>query len=106
MLFPVTGKLLDACVLGLLEEKDTYGYDLTQKIGKSMEISETTLYPVLRRLLREGHLTAYDKAFDGRNRKYYHMTEEGKSLLEQYRQDWETHQGIISIFLNGGFDHD
>lgn len=106
MIFNVTGKLLDACVLGLLKEKDTYGYDLTQTIGTYMEVSESTLYPVLRRLSKDGYLTSYDKQFDGRNRKYYHMTDRGETLLQQYNTDWNTHKNIVTTLIQGGTNHD
>lgn len=55
--FAIASKLLDACVLGTVAKGDTYGYDLTQKISNSIEISETSLYPVLRRLSKDGMLT-------------------------------------------------
>lgn len=106
MIFSVNGKLLDACVLGLLSGGDTYGYDLTQKIGNYMEVSESTLYPVLRRLSKDGHLTSYDQQHDGRNRKYYQMTDSGKSLLDQYKKDWATHSHTVGALLNGGEEHD
>lgn len=106
MIFNVTGRLLDACVLGLLQEKDTYGYDLNQKIAEFMEISESTLYPVLRRLTKESALTSYDKPYDGRNRKYYHITDEGKTILEEYRDNWQIHSRIVTTLLDGGLKHD
>lgn len=104
LIFNVTGKLLDTCVLSLLEKKDTYGYDLTQTIGKYMEISESTLYPVLRRLMKEGHLESYNQEHDGRNRKYYHITESGLQLLIEYRGDWKQHKHILEQLIEGGND--
>lgn len=100
--FATSGKLLEACVLGVVKEKDTYGYDLTQKISGSLEISESTLYPVLRRLSKEGFLTSYDKGYDGRNRKYYKITQEGESQLALYQNDWKMYQNIITLLLQGG----
>lgn len=104
MIFNVTGRLLDACVLGLLREKDTYGYDLNQQIAKYMEISESTLYPVLRRLTKENALISYDVPFDGRNRKYYHITDVGKTILEEYQENWKTHSHIVTTLLEGGME--
>lgn len=106
MIFNVTGKLLDACVLGILSKKDTYGYDLTQNISSYMEVSESTLYPVLRRLLKEGLLTSYDKTFDGRNRKYYQITDAGKVMLSNYVEDWNRHKNIVTTLIQGGNDND
>lgn len=100
--FSVAGKLLDGCVLGIISQKDTYGYDLTQKISHSLEISESALYPVLRRLSKEGFLDSYDKAFDGRNRKYYTITTEGEKQLAIYQNDWEIYEKIVKNLLQGG----
>lgn len=104
--FTVSGKLLDACVLGILSKKATYGYDLTQKITDSMEISESALYPVLRRLSKEGFLTTYDQAFDGRNRKYYQITENGRDKLKFYQESWEDYLTMVDKLLQGGEQHD
>ena len=69
--------LLDACVLAVLEKEDAYGYSLTQRMKEVVELSESTLYPVLRRLQQSGCLTVYDKPFQGRNRRYYAITRRG-----------------------------
>lgn len=102
MKFTVAGALLDACVLGALANAPAYGYDLTQKIQRTIEISESTLYPVLRRLLREGLLDSYDKPFDGRNRRYYQITDSGRQALRGYTEDWQAYRQAIENILNGG----
>ena len=66
--------LLDACVLAVVMREDTYGYKLTQEVKQIMDVSESTLYPVLRRLQKDGYLRTYDKTFQGRNRRYYTVT--------------------------------
>lgn len=101
MLYPVAGKLLDACVLGVVQKEDTYGYDLTQKVGSIIGISESALYPVLRRLLKEGLLTTYDKQFDGRNRKYYQITLEGKHKFQLFKDEWFIFKSTIETILEG-----
>ena len=58
-----------------MEENGTYGYKITQDVRKAIDISESTLYPVLRRLQKEQCLETYDLAIDGRNRRYYRLTE-------------------------------
>jgi PadR family transcriptional regulator PadR len=88
MVFPVSSALLDALVLSVVAAEDTYGYKITQEITSAIEMSESTLYPVLRRLLKSGSLLSYDKEYLGRNRRYYSITEEGRTLLSQYRGDW------------------
>ena len=60
MVFPIGAALLDACVLAALSRADAYGYSLTQQIKQTVDVSESTLYPVLRRLQKEGFLNTYD----------------------------------------------
>ena len=77
MKIQVTADLLDGLVLALLNREDYYGYALTQEMQKAISISESTMYPVLRRLKKDGYLTTYDQPFQGRNRRYYQITESG-----------------------------
>ncbi len=102
MPFQIGSALLDACVLGVLNQGSAYGYSLTQKIKTIAQVSESTLYPVLRRLLKENLLDTYDEAFDGRNRRYYIITESGKEKLLLYRSAWEAYKENIELLLNGG----
>ncbi len=99
MIFSVAAKLLDACVLGIVAKGDTYGYDLTQKVANSIDVSESALYPVLRRLSKEGLLTTYDRQFDGRNRKYYSITHEGREKLSYFRSEWAEYKTTIDNIL-------
>ena len=82
--------LLDAIVLAVvsMEETGTYGYRITQDVRKVIDVSESTLYPVLRRLQKDECLEVYDKQYDGRNRRYYKTTEKGVLMLELYRSEW------------------
>lgn len=88
MAFAMGTPLLDACVLSVLSKGDAYGYVLTQQVQEVLDISESTLYPVLRRLQKEGALTVYDQAYQGRNRRYYTISDQGRIRMEQYRQEW------------------
>lgn len=81
--------LMDAIVLSVVTRDGTYGYKITQDIRSVMEISESTLYPVLRRLQKEGYLDVYDQEFAGRNRRYYRITPKGGVLLEESLEEWE-----------------
>lgn len=102
MLFGPNAALLDACVLAVLARGDAYGYSLTQNLRDVMEISDSTLYPVLRRLQKDGCLTTYDQPFQGRNRRYYAITEQGEQRCAQYRQEWAQYkQRIDRIFVGG-----
>lgn len=98
-IYSVSGKLLDACVLAIVCENDTYGYDLTQKISDTIDTSESALYPVLRRLSKDGYLTTYSQEYEGRNRKYYSATLEGKTQLKFLQDQWELYQSNIRSIL-------
>lgn len=99
MTFPLGAPLLDACVLAVLDEGDTYGYRLTQRMKEQVDLSESTLYPVLRRLQQSGCLTVYDKPFQGRNRRYYAITPAGRALLSGYREEWICYRSQIEGLL-------
>ena len=83
--------LLDAIVLAVvsMEETGTYGYRITQDVRKVIDVSESTLYPVLRRLQKDECLEVYDRQFEGRNRRYYKVTEKGIAQLDFYREEWK-----------------
>ncbi|MCL1891089.1 MAG: PadR family transcriptional regulator [Coriobacteriia bacterium] len=99
MVFQITASLLDACVLSRLSRSDTYGYELTQDLRESLQVSESTLYPVLRRLQSSAFLKTYDVPHQGRNRRYYAITESGKKQLDEFRNDWKTYRSRIDSFL-------
>ncbi|WP_295095333.1 PadR family transcriptional regulator [Ruminococcus sp.] len=101
--FSINAGLLDAMVLSIVQNNDTYGYEITQYLRKAVDISESTLYPVLRRLQKNELLETYDKEFMGRNRRYYRITSQGNNSLEEYREEWRSHKKKIdSILLNEG----
>ncbi len=103
--FPVNAGLLDAMVLSVVRNDDTYGYEITQFLRKAVDISESTLYPVLRRLQKNEFLETYDKEFMGRNRRYYRVTPKGNEALEEYRREWQAHkEKVDSILMNKGAD--
>ena len=99
MTYQLTAPLLDACVLGIVDQEDSYGYTLTQKMRQIVDISESTLYPVLRRLQKAGHLRTYDAPFQGRNRRYYAITDAGRNLLDFYGKEWIAYKGKIDELL-------
>ena len=80
--------LLDGTVLAALSKEDMYGYALTKIVQESLSVSESTLYPVLRRLKKEGYLETYDEPFEGRNRRYYSLTPMGSRHLEEIIDEW------------------
>ena len=100
MVFPVSAALLDALVLSVVEREDTYGYKITQEIREAMEMSESTLYPVLRRLMKNENLTSYDQEYLGRNRRYYQITEKGREQLKIYRDEWLIYKDKINGLIS------
>ena len=97
MVFNTGAALLDAIVLAVVskDEEGTYGYKITQDVRRAIEVSESTLYPVLRRLQKEGYLFVYDRECGGRNRRYYQITDTGKEKLSEYRREWEEYSANI-----------
>lgn len=98
MVFNTGAALLDAIVLAVVSKEDegTYGYKITQDVRRAIEVSESTLYPVLRRLQKEDCLVVYDMECGGRNRRYYRITDHGQMKLKEYRKDWEDYSSKIS----------
>lgn len=103
MVFNTGAALLDAIVLAVVSKETggTYGYKITQDVRQAIEISESTLYPVLRRLQKDGCLEVYDMEFGGRNRRYYKITEAGKAQLQLYRSEWKSYTAKISLIFAG-----
>lgn len=79
--------LLEACVLAALKKEESYGYKIISDISPYIEISESTLYPILKRLEAGGYLTTRTVGINGRLRKYYMITEAGKHRLVEYTED-------------------
>ena len=99
--FPITANLLDACVLAILAAGDAYGYELTKKLRAHLQVSESTFYPVLRRLQAQEFLRTYDLPHQGRNRRYYAITKEGRAQLERFRKDWLEFREQLNGYLGG-----
>lgn len=95
----VNSELLDGLVLSLLTREDYYGYAITQEIQKSINISDSTMYPVLKRLKKNDWLTTYDNPYQGRNRRYYQITPSGTEHLQELLGAWRKYKlNIDSIF--------
>ena len=86
--FQIGGAILDFVVLSILRRRDTYGYEITQQVRNILDVSETSLYPALRRLQKAGLLTTYDQPWQGRNRRYYRLTDAGRAHLDSQIQEW------------------
>lgn len=101
MTFTAGSALLDAVVLSVVSMEGTYGYKITQDVRQVMDVSESTLYPVLRRLQKDGLLETYDMEFQGRNRRYYKITSNGMILLDKYRSEWLSYKKNVDKILMG-----
>lgn len=102
--FPISAALLDAIVLAVVarEPTGTYGYKITQEVTHTLELSESTLYPVLRRLQKDALLTVYDAPVNGRNRRYYQITAAGQQQLALYQREWAQYRASIDKFFQEG----
>lgn len=81
--------LIEACILRLLMKGDSYGYQLVRDAQEVLAISESTLYPVLRRLEAANALEVYSMEHNGRLRKYYAITDTGRQKIEDFLKEWE-----------------
>lgn len=81
--------ILDVCVLKALKGGDSYGYRIIKDLSPYVELSESTLYPILKRLEAARHLTVYSREHNGRLRKYYSITESGEARIREFLTDWE-----------------
>ena len=108
MVFNTGSTLLDAIVLAVVSKdpEGTYGYKITQDVREVIELSESTLYPVLRRLQKDECLETYDQAYAGRNRRYYRITEKGITQLQMYETEWINYSSKITSVFEGGITHE
>ena len=97
---------MDALVLSVVAGKSTDLCGIRQVEQSVMEVSESTLYPVLRRLQKSECLETYDREFAGRNRRYYSITEKGCEQLETYRREWTEYKAKIDNVLFGGISNE
>lgn len=104
MIFNTGAALLDTIVLSVVakEPEGTYGYKITQDVRQALDVSESTLYPVLRRLLKDKCLETYDQEYGGRNRRYYKITAQGQAQLELYKGEWREYVRKINMIIERG----
>ena len=82
MYFPTSSILIEFLILAIIDREDSYGYEISQTIKLAANIKESTLYPILKKLEKAGYMTTYSQEYQGRKRKYYSITSEGKEQLE------------------------
>ncbi len=95
--------VLELCVLALLDKQDRYGYELVQKISDQIEISEGSVYPLLRRLTKEEYFTTYLKeSTEGPSRKYYKITDRGRNYLYELVKEWQDFSNGVNQLIREG----
>ena len=91
--------LLDVCVLSAIKNEDSYGYQIIKNLKPFVEISESTLYPILRRLEAARLLTVRTAEHNGRLRKYYHITKAGLGRIEDFKNEWREVMAIYRFVM-------
>jgi len=93
--------LLEFCVLAVLKKGDSYGYQIIKDMSHCIEISESTLYPILKRLEQNNYVETYSQEHNSRLRKYYRVTESGREHMAQFLEEWDQVMAIYD-FISGG----
>lgn len=93
--------LLDICVLAAIKDEESYGYQIVKDMKPYVDISESTLYPILRRLETQELLTVRSAEHNGRLRKYYRITEAGLSRIQAFKEEWREIMSIYSFVTKG-----
>ena len=97
--------LLDVCVLTAIKQEDSYGYQIIKDVKPYVELSESTLYTILKRLEEAAMLTVRTVEHGGRLRKYYHITEAGLARIEAFRAEWREVLAIYQFIIKEDTDH-
>ncbi|MBE7066637.1 MAG: PadR family transcriptional regulator [Ruminococcaceae bacterium] len=98
--------LLDVCVLAAIKNEDSYGYQIIKDVSPYVEISESTLYPILRRLEASNLLTVRTAEHNGRLRKYYRITQSGLERIEAFKEEWKEIMSIYSFVTKEDLCHE
>ena len=93
--------MLDICVLAAIKDEESYGYQIVNDMKPYVDISESTLYPILRRLETAELLTVRSAEHNGRLRKYYRITEAGLSRIQAFKEEWREIMSIYSFVTKG-----
>lgn len=94
--------LLEVCVLSAIREEESYGYKIISDLAPYIEISESTLYPILRRLESGGFVTTRSEQYNGRLRKYFRITQSGKGKIYEFVEDMKQFEKITGFITRGG----
>ena len=94
--------LLDVCVLAAIQDGESYGYRIIKEMKPYLEMSESTLYTILKRLEGAGMLTVRTAEHDGRLRKYYKITDRGRVRLAEFREEWKEIMTVYRFVIREG----
>ncbi|HIS87540.1 MAG TPA: PadR family transcriptional regulator [Candidatus Caccenecus avistercoris] len=99
--------VLELLILVMVEKKDMYGYELVEKVSKVVDVSEGTIYPILKRLTNEGYFEAYTKeSTEGPIRKYYHITSSGLEVMQKELIEWRKFSKSVNDFIERSTKND
>ena len=101
MYYPVSALLIEFLILSVVDTQDSYGYEISQTVKIVADIKESTLYPILKKLEKNGYLTTYSQEFQGRKRKYYSITDSGKPQLLDLHEEWSSYRNTIDGIIEG-----
>lgn len=99
MYFPVSALLIEFMILSIVNREDSYGYEISQTIKLVADIKESTLYPILKKLEKAGYVTTYSAEYQGRKRKYYSITEAGKTQMAYLQGEWKSYRDTIDDII-------
>ena len=102
MYYPVSALLIECIILSVVDTHDSYGYEISQTVKRVADIKESTLYPILSKLQKSGYLATYSGEYQGRKRKYYSMTEEGREQLAFLKNEWKEYRNVLDEIIEGG----
>ena len=94
--------LLDVCVLSAIKDEDSYGYKIIKDMKPYIDMSESTLYTILKRLELAKMLTVYSVEHGGRLRKYYRITKAGLKRINEFKHEWSEVMSIYRFIMKGG----
>ena len=106
MYFPTSSTLIEFLILAILESEDSYGYEISQTIKLNANINESTLYPILKKLEKNRYLTTYSQEYQGRKRKYYSLTPNGREQLSTLKEEWKLYTTTVNGIIEGSVRHD
>lgn len=101
MYFPISSTLIEFLILAIVDQQDAYGYEICQTIKLVAAIKESNLYPILKKMEQAGYVTTYSQEYQGRQRKYYAITELGSEHLLFLKDEWDTHTLTLADIIEG-----